>query len=123
MKSYIALAVAIISEIFGTTMLKMSEGFTNLFPSLGVIIGMGLAFYCLSLSLKSIPLGMAYAIWSGVGTALTAVIGILLWDDPFNWITIFSIAMIIGGVVLLNSSNRTEKVEGTVLTIQNSNIE
>lgn len=108
MKGYFALAIAIISEIFGTTMLKMSEGFTNVLPSAGVIIGMGLAFYCLSLSLKSIPLSMAYAIWSGVGTALTALIGILIWKDPFNLITGVSILLIIGGVVLLNSSNRPE---------------
>lgn len=110
MKSYIALALAIIGEVFGTTMLKISEGFTNLIPSIGVVIGMILAFYCLSLVLKSMSLGLAYAIWSGVGTALTALLGILLWGDSFNLITIFSIVLIIGGVVLLNSSNRPEKV-------------
>ncbi|MFB6367471.1 DMT family transporter [Paenibacillus elgii] len=109
MKSYIALAIAIIAEVFGTTMLKMSQGFTQLFPSIGLIIGLGLSFYTLSLALKSIPLGMAYAIWSGVGTALTALIGILFWGDPFSIITILSIVIIIGGVVLLNFSNHPEK--------------
>lgn len=109
-KSYIALAIAIIAEVFGTAMLKMSQGFTQLFPSIGLVIGLGLSFYTLSLALKSIPLGMAYAIWSGVGTALTALIGILIWGDPFNIITILSILIIIGGVVLLNFSDRPEKV-------------
>lgn len=105
MKGYIALAGAIVTEVFGTTMLKISEGFTNLFPSIGVIIGFGLAFYLLSLSLKSIPLSLAYAIWSGVGTALTALIGILIWNDPFNLITLLGLFLIIGGVVLLNSKS------------------
>jgi multidrug resistance protein EbrB len=109
MKGYIALGISIISEIFGTTMLKLSEGFTNIFPSVGVIVGFGLAFYCLSLCLKTVPLSLAYAIWSGVGTALTALIGILLWRDPFSIITLVGIVLIIGGVVLLDASNSPEK--------------
>ena len=69
MKGYIALGISIISEIFGTTMLKLSDGFSNLLPSIGVIIGFVIAFYCLSLCLKTIPFSLAYAIWSGIGTA------------------------------------------------------
>ncbi|MEK4760326.1 multidrug efflux SMR transporter [Viridibacillus sp. FSL E2-0187] len=111
MKGYIALSISIISEIFGTTMLKLSEGFTNILPSIGVVIGFGIAFYCLSLCLKTIPLSLAYAIWAGIGTAITAVIGVLLWDDPFSIMTFFGIVLIIGGVVLLNASNSPEKVE------------
>ncbi|MGE7624116.1 DMT family transporter [Viridibacillus sp. NPDC096237] len=111
MKGYIALGISIISEIFGTTMLKLSEGFTVVLPSFAVIIGFGLAFYCLSLCLKTIPLSLAYAIWAGVGTAITAVIGILLWQDPFSILTFLGIVLIIGGVVLLNASNSPEKVE------------
>ncbi|MGE7918319.1 DMT family transporter [Viridibacillus sp. NPDC093762] len=111
MRGYIALGVSIISEIFGTTMLKLSEGFTIILPSIGVIIGFGIAFYCLSLCLKTIPLSLAYAIWSGIGTAITAVIGVLLWDDPFSIMTLLGIVLIIGGVVLLNASNSPEKVE------------
>ena len=75
MKGYSYLAVSIIAEVFGTAMLKLSTGFTLLLPSLGVIVGYGLAFYCLSLCLRSIPLSLAYAIWSGAGTAFTALIG------------------------------------------------
>ncbi|AWI13738.1 multidrug efflux SMR transporter [Caldifermentibacillus hisashii] len=110
MKGYIALGISIISEVFGTTMLKLSEGFTNLFPSIGVIVGFGLSFYCLSLCLKTVPLSLAYAIWSGMGTALTALIGVLLWRDPFSIITLVGLVLIIGGVVLLNTSKSPENV-------------
>lgn len=110
MKGYIALGMSIFSEIFGTTMLKLSEGFTNLFPSIGVIVGFGLSFYCLSLCLKTVPLSLAYAIWSGMGTALTALIGVLLWRDPFSIITLVGLVLIIGGVVLLNASKSPENV-------------
>lgn len=110
MKGYIALGISIISEVFGTTMLKLSEGFTNLFPSIGVIVSFGLAYYCLSLCLKTVPLSLAYGIWAGIGTALTALIGVLLWQDPFSIITLAGLALIIGGVALLNASNRPKKV-------------
>ncbi|PLR68603.1 DMT family transporter [Bacillus sp. UMB0893] len=109
MKGYIALGISIISEVFGTTMLKLSEGFTNLFPSIGVIVGFGLAFYCLSLCLKTIPLSLAYAIWAGIGTALTALIGVLLWRDPFSFFSLVGLVLIIGGVILLNASSSPEK--------------
>jgi multidrug resistance protein EbrB len=105
-KGYFALAIAIISEVIGTTMLKLAEGFTNLFPSIGVIIGFGIAFYSLSISLKDLPLSLAYAIWSGVGTVLTAFIGIVIWGDPFSVFTLAGILLIVGGVVLLNSPDK-----------------
>lgn len=110
MNAYIALGIAVIGEVFGTTMLKLSDGFSNLFPSIGVIVGFGLAFYFLSISLRGIPLSLAYGIWGGVGTALTALIGILLWGDPFSVSTLAGLVLIIGGVVLLNSSTSPEKV-------------
>ena len=90
-------------------MLKLSEGFTKLFPSIGIIVSFGLAFYFLSLCLKTVPLSLAYAIWSGVGTALTAVIGILFWREPFSIMTLVSIVLIIGGVVLLDASKSPKK--------------
>lgn len=110
-KGYIALGIAIISEVMGTTMLKMSEGFTNVLPTIGVIIGFGIAFYSLSVSLRELPLSLAYAIWSGVGTVLTAVIGILIWGDPFSVLTLGGIALIVGGVVLLNSPDTRSNKE------------
>jgi multidrug resistance protein EbrB len=108
MKGYIYLTISIIGEIFATTMLKMSEGLTILFPSVGVIFGYALSFYCLSLCLKSIPLSLAYAIWSGVGTALTALVGIVVWGEVFSTLKILGMIMIIGGVVILNSYNNRE---------------
>ncbi|MFC5649526.1 DMT family transporter [Paenibacillus solisilvae] len=104
-----ALGIAIISEIFGTSMLKLSEGFTILFPAIGVVLGFGIAFYFLSVSLRDIPLSLAYALWSGAGTALTALIGILIWEEPFSVSTVAGIVLIIGGVVLLNSSKKPWK--------------
>ncbi|WP_068672232.1 multidrug efflux SMR transporter [Oceanobacillus sp. Castelsardo] len=108
MKSYIVLAISIIGEIFATSMLKLSEGFTVLSPSIGVIIGYGLSFYFLSLCLKTISLSLAYAIWSGAGTALTALIGVILWGEVFTTLKILGILLIIGGVVVLNSSRNKE---------------
>nr|WP_309100352.1 multidrug efflux SMR transporter [Fredinandcohnia onubensis] len=112
MRGYFALSISIICEIVATAMLKMSEGFTVLFPSVGVIIGYGLAFYCLSLCLKTLPLSLAYAIWSGVGTALTAVIGALVWGEVFSTLKLAGIILIIGGVILLNSS-KSEEIENS----------
>lgn len=105
-KGYLALSVAIISEIIGTTMLKMSEGFTQLLPSIGVVIGFIIAFYSLSISLRDLPLSLAYAIWSGVGTVLTAIVGIVVWGDPYSILTFAGIVLIVGGVVLLNSPTK-----------------
>lgn len=111
MKGYIALGISIISEVFGTTMLKLSEGFTHLFPSIAVVFGFALAFYSLSICLKTVPLSLAYAIWSGIGTAITALIGVLVWKDLFNTMTFVGLILIIGGVVLLNASTNPEKVK------------
>ncbi|REJ15909.1 MAG: QacE family quaternary ammonium compound efflux SMR transporter [Bacillaceae bacterium] len=110
MKGFIALGISIISEVFGTTMLKLSDGFTSFFPSIGVIVGYGLSFYCLSLCLKTVPLSLTYAIWSGLGTAFTALIGVLVWRDPFYIITLVGLVLIIGGVILLNAPKSPDKV-------------
>ncbi|ELD3651666.1 quaternary ammonium compound efflux SMR transporter BcrC [Listeria innocua] len=109
MKGYVALGIAIISEIFGTSMLKLSEGFTNIYPTIGVAIGFFIAFYTLSLSLKTLPLSLAYAIWSGGGTALTALIGVLVWNEPFNILTFIGLVMIVGGVIILNQRSADTK--------------
>ncbi len=105
MNPYAFLAIAILSEVFGSSMLKVSNGFKRLFPSIGVVIGMGLAFYCLSLSLITIPLGTAYAIWSGIGTALTALVGVIVYKESFNLKKFFGLVLIIGGVVVLKLSS------------------
>lgn len=102
MNALLTLFLAIVSEVIGTTSLKYSEGFTRLGPSAIVVVGYAAAFYLMSLSLKQIPLGTAYAIWSGVGTAGTALIGIWLWNETFDLPRALGIALIIGGVVVLN---------------------
>jgi len=74
------LGIAIMAEVFASSMLKVSAGFTRFFPTIGVIVGYVLSFYLLSLALKGIPLSVAYAIWSGIGLVLTALISIFfLW--------------------------------------------
>jgi small multidrug resistance pump len=102
MNSFILLSLAILSEVIGTTALRASEGFTKPLPSIIVVLGYGAAFYLVSLTLKQIPLGTTYAIWSGVGTALTAIIGVVLWRERLEFWSICGIGLIIAGVVLLN---------------------
>jgi len=102
MYAYALLLIAIISEVFGSSMLKLTNGFKKLLPSLGVVLGYSLAFYSLSLSLKTLPLGLAYAIWAGVGTALTALVGIVIYKEEFNRKKLFGLILIISGVIVLN---------------------
>ena len=102
MKGYLFLALSIVSEVIATTMLKFSEAFTILGPSIAVAVGYGISFYSLSLCLKTLPLSLAYAIWSGIGTALTVIVGIVVWGDIFNLYSALGIILIIGGVILLN---------------------
>ncbi|UJL46039.1 multidrug efflux SMR transporter [Virgibacillus sp. NKC19-16] len=104
MNAYVLLAISIVCEVFGSSMLKATNGFKKVLPSLGVIVGYVLAFYILSLSLKTLPLGMAYAIWAGVGTALTALVGVTIYKEKFNFTKGIGLILIIGGVVLLNIS-------------------
>ncbi|WP_249316590.1 multidrug efflux SMR transporter [Bacillus sp. FJAT-50079] len=105
MKGFIFLSISITTEIIATMLLKLSNGFTVILPTIGVIIGYGLAFYFLSKSLEFIPLSIAYAIWSGVGTALTAILGIIFFSDPINLGVVLGILSIIFGVVMMNVPN------------------
>lgn len=86
----------------GTSALKASEGFTRLVPSLIVVAGYGIAFTCLSLTLKTIPLGVAYAIWSGIGTALVAVVGWLYFKQHLDLPVVLGIGLIVSGTIVLN---------------------
>lgn len=106
----IYLTLAIIFEICGSTMLKFSEGFTMLWPSVGLVIGFLASFTCLGLALKSMALSTAYAIWSGVGTALTAGVGIVLFQEQINALKVTALLFIIVGVAILNKSS-SEQVE------------
>ncbi|WP_119070481.1 DMT family transporter [Rubrobacter indicoceani] len=96
------LALAILSEVIGTTSLKASEGFTKWGPSVLVVVGYAASFYLLSLSLRSLPLGFAYAIWSGLGTVGAVLMGWLVWREALSVGGFIGIALIIAGVVVLN---------------------
>ncbi|MDF2873884.1 MAG: qacC [Sporomusa sp.] len=102
MNPYVLLGIAIAFEVFSTSMLKASAGFTKLMPSLAFIVGMGTSFYTVAQTMTVIPLNIAYAIWSGLGTLLTTLVAILIWKESFNVYTGIGIALIISGVVLLN---------------------
>ena len=93
------LVLAGIFEIFWAIGLKYTDGFTKLIPSLFTIIAMLVSFWLLSLSLKTLPLGTAYAVWVGIGTIGTVIAGIILFGDSINIIRIISIAFIILGII------------------------
>jgi small multidrug resistance pump len=99
---YIFLLGAIISEVIGTSALKLSDGFSKLWPSAVVVLAYGLSFFLLSLTLKRMGVGTAYAIWSGLGTALIVIIGILYFKEDVSVLKITSILLIIIGVIGLN---------------------
>ena len=102
MKTFIILFFAILSEVITTSSLKFSEGFTKPIPSVIVAIGYGLSFYLLSIALKSMPIGVAYAIWSGIGLILTVIAGIVLWKETLDWARVLGIILILAGIVLIN---------------------
>lgn len=102
MNAWLLLALAIVAEVIGTSALKASEGFSRLWPSVVVVAGYGTAFYCLSLTLRQIPVGIAYAVWSGAGTVLVAAIGVLLYRQKIDLPGLLGIALIVAGVLVLN---------------------
>jgi len=99
---WLYLAIAIAAEVVGTSSLRASEGFTKLVPSLVVVAGYGLAFFFLSLTLKEIPVGVAYAIWSGAGVTLIAAIGWIFFGQRLDAAAILGMGLIVAGVVVLN---------------------
>lgn len=101
MKNWIFLFVAILSETIATSALKMSEGFTVFLPSVLVVLGYSLSFYFLSLTLRSVPIGVAYAIWSGVGLVLVTLIGWLAFNQKLDAAAIIGISLIMLGVVVM----------------------
>lgn len=102
MKYWLFLSIAIISEVIATSALKSSEGFTRLIPSVLVVGGYLLAFYFLSLTLKAIPIGIAYAIWAGVGIVLIALVGWWLYGQKLDLAAIIGMALILAGVAVIN---------------------
>lgn len=104
MQSVLYLTVAIILEVAGTTCMKLSEGFAKLIPSILIFVFYGLSFVALTFALKRIDLSVAYAVWSGLGTALIAAIGFLYFKEPVTAIKMGSIGLIIIGVIGLHLS-------------------
>ena len=102
MQSWLYLAGAIVLEVAGTSCMKLSQGFSRLIPSILIFVFYSLSFVGLTFALKKIEVGIAYAVWSGIGTALIAVIGIVYFKESLTLVKIFSIMLIIIGVVGLN---------------------
>ena len=99
---YIYLIIAVICETFGTACLKASNEFTKLWPSLGVLIGFAGAFYFLALTLRAMPIGIVYAIWSGLGIILIALIGLFFFKQSLDAAAYIGMGFILIGVIIIN---------------------
>jgi small multidrug resistance pump len=102
MNSYLALGIAIVAEVIATTALKSSDSFSRLLPSLIAIAGYGTALYCLTVTMKSIPTGVTYAIWSGLGIVLISITSFIFHQQKIDVPGMLGMALIIAGVVVLN---------------------
>ncbi|ENX56049.1 MULTISPECIES: DMT family transporter [Acinetobacter] len=107
MNNWIILFIAITAEVIATSALKSSEGFTKPVASIVVVVGYVIAFYCLSLTLKTIPVGVAYAIWSGVGIVLITTVAWFVFDQKLDIWGIIGIVLIMSGVLILNLLSKT----------------
>ncbi len=104
---YLFLAIAIIAEVTATSALKASEEFTKLAPSLVVIIGYGASFYCLTQVLKTIPVGITYAVWAGLGIVLVSIVGAIVYKQIPDMPALIGMALIITGVVIIYIFSKT----------------
>lgn len=102
MTHWVYLAVAIIAEVVGTSCLKPAEGFTRLWPSVLVVVSYLIAFYFLSLALRTLPVGIAYAVWAGAGVALIALVGYVFFGQSLDWAGVAGITLIVSGVLVIN---------------------
>mgnify|MGYP005720198659 CR=1 FL=1 len=101
MNNWVYLGLAIVSEVIATASLKSTEGFTRLVPSIVVLVGYSAAFYFLSLTLDTVPIGVAYAVWSGVGVATITLVSFLVYDQKIDAAGLLGIGLIVAGVVVL----------------------
>ena len=104
---HLYLGAAILAEVTATSALKSADGFTRLWPSLIVVAGYGLSFFLLSLTLRAIPIGVVYAIWSGAGIVLIATVGWLLFKQTLDTPALVGMGMIIAGVAVINLLSKT----------------
>ncbi|MCR8922505.1 SMR family transporter [Dasania sp. GY-MA-18] len=107
MKNWIFLSLAILSEVIATSALKHSDGFTKLWPTLVVAVGYMIAFYFLSLTLRTIPVGIAYALWSGVGIVLISLLGWFAFGQKLDAAALIGMGFIITGVIIMNGFSST----------------
>ncbi len=107
MTAQLYLLIAIVAEVLGTSALKASEGFTKLGPSAIVVTSYAVAFYCMSISLKTMPVGIVYAVWAGMGIVLIALIGWLAFGQKLDLPAITGLSLIVAGVVILNTMSKT----------------
>ena len=105
--AYVYLAIAVIAEVAATSALKASEEFTKLIPSCIVVMGYGVAFYLMTLILRTIPIGITYAMWSGLGIVLVALVGIILYQEVPDVPAVLGMGLIIAGVVIINVFSKT----------------
>ena len=106
-RAWAYLAIAIVAEVIGTSALKASIGFTRPGPTAVVVVGYGVAFYFLSLTLQTLPVGVTYAIWSGVGIVLISLFAWLAYGQTLDLPAVIGLTLIIAGVVVLNLFSRT----------------
>lgn len=107
MQSYLLLGVSIVFELLGTSFMKMSDGYSRLFPTVGVFIFYGIAFYVLATIMDALPLNVTYATWSGVGLVATAIIAVIVFGETMNVYNIIGIILILAGVLVLNLLGNT----------------
>lgn len=104
--AYLYLGAAILAEVIATSLLKTSNGFTRLWPSVATVVGYSISFYCLAQTLGSVPTGVAYAIWSGVGIVLISLIAWLVFGQTLDAPALAGMGLIIAGVVVINLFSR-----------------
>nr|WP_254439169.1 SMR family transporter [Ruegeria arenilitoris] len=101
------LLLAVIAETIGTTALQASQQFSRFWPSVLVVLGYGVAFYLLGLTLKYMPVGIVYAIWSGLGIVLIAIIGFIVFGQRLDWPAVIGLAMILTGILIIHLFSKT----------------
>ncbi|MCA0927040.1 DMT family transporter [Ruegeria profundi] len=106
-KAYFFLLLAVIAETIGTTSLQASQQFSRFWPSVLVVISYGIAFYLLGLTLKYMPVGIVYAIWSGLGIFFIAVIGFIVFGQRLDWPAVIGLLMILGGILIIHLFSKT----------------
>lgn len=102
LSNWLVLALAILSEVVATSALKASDGFTRLWPSLVMAVGYAVSFYCLSLAVRALPVGIVYGIWSGIGIVLISAAGWILFGEQLDRPAIIGLALIVTGVLVVN---------------------